>query len=430
MSFKFRLATSLIVLTLVGCSGKTAANAASGGESAAGGSGPSVATSSGTRVEAIKDPTLNNMNAFDVTVPVKWHFQGTLYQGGNCTPVPDEVFRVTSPDGLSYVERMPALSWRWGTGPMAAHMPQSDCLPVNGPMSAEQFLKYVAGTLHVDYVSSDAVPAAENAKAQTALQNAQAAVAGKYAASGMQPPKSTRELARAMVSYKNGTFAMKGRLNVTIDCMETVYAGMKTLGPWGGPGHPPQMVTGASSTIEKCTGAVTYFTAPEAQFTAMLRQWDADGMGGRAEDAWQQAWIQRNTQQTNNAISAMNSAAAAARQASAQQFAQGQAVRQQMHEQFLAMMQRGTDMSMAQTQASMNARTTAASDWVDYALDQRTVADPNTGQLTKVSNQAATAWGNGAGQVYQSRDPNANPNGILPGNWTQQSIVHGNGVPQ
>jgi hypothetical protein len=425
MIFKLRFAMPLLILTLVGCSGKTAANAASGG-----GSGPSVASAAGTRVEPIKDPTLNNMNAFEVTVPVKWDFQGTLYQGGNCMPVPDEVFRATSPDGLSYVERMPALSWQWGTGPMAAHMPQSDCLPVKGPMSAQQFLQYVAGTLHVDSIGPDTVPAAENAKAQASLQSAQAAVAGKYAASGIQPPKSTRELARGMVSSKNGTFAMKGRLNVTVDCMETVYAGMKTLGPWGGPGHPPQMVTGAPSTIDKCTGAVTYYTAPENQFTAMLQQWDVSGMGGRAEDSWQQAWIQRNQQQTNNAISAMNAAAAAQRQASAQQFAQGQAVRQQMHEQFMATMQRGTDMSMAQTQANMNARSTATSDWVDYALDQRTVADPGTGQLTKVSNQASTAWSNGSGQVYQSKDPNANPNGILPGSWTQQTSVHGNGAPQ
>ena len=59
-----------------------------------------------------------------------------------------------------------------------------------------------------------------------------------------------------------------------------------------------------------------------------------------------------------------------------QQFDHDQAVRQQMHEQFLSTMQRGTDMSMARAQAGMNARSTAASDWVDYALNQRTVMNP------------------------------------------------------
>jgi hypothetical protein len=67
---------------------------------------------------------------------------------------------------------------------------------------------------------------------------------------------------------------------------------------------------------------------------------------------------------------------------------------------------------------------------VDYALDQRTVADPNTGQLTKISNQAATSWSNGTGQMYISKDPNANPNGYLQGTGTQQNYVHGDGTPQ
>jgi hypothetical protein len=95
---------------------------------------------------------------------------------------------------------------------------------------------------------------------------------------------------------------------------------------------------------------------------------------------------------------------AAAMQAQQQQFNHQQAMRRQMHEQFLATMQWGTDISMAQTQASMFARTTAASDRVDYALDP--------GQVNKVSS-----------------DVNANPNGVLQGAWTKQQAVHGNGTP-
>src|SRR5450432_1890354 len=37
-----------------------------------------------TRVEYITDPSMNNMNAVSVTVPAKWHFQGVLFQGGQC----------------------------------------------------------------------------------------------------------------------------------------------------------------------------------------------------------------------------------------------------------------------------------------------------------------------------------------------------------
>ena len=86
---------------------------------------------------------------------------------------------------------------------------------------------------------------------------------------------------------------------------------------------------------------------------------------------------------------------------------------------------------MARTQAAMNARSTATSDWVDYALDQKTVADPNTGQISKVSNAYTRTWIDDTGKVsYQTNDPNANPNGVPPGNWTQQQTVHGDDTPR
>jgi len=94
----------------------------------------------------------------------------------------------------------------------------------------------------------------------------------------------------------------------------------------------------------------------------------------------------------------------------------------------MATMQRGTDMSMARTQQSMNARSTATSDWVDYALDRQTVRDPNTGQISKVSSTYGYTWVDETGKTsYQTNDPNANPNGVLSGTWTQQKVVHGDG---
>jgi len=107
-----------------------------------------------------------------------------------------------------------------------------------------------------------------------------------------------------------------------------------------------------------------------------------------------------------------------------------QAVQQQMHNEFLATMQRGTNLSMQRTQANMYARSTAASDWVDYALDQKTVMDPNTGQLNKVSSSYSYTWVDSTGKVgYQTNWADANPNGVLPGTWTRQQVVHGNGAP-
>jgi hypothetical protein len=83
--------------------------------------------------------------------------------------------------------------------------------------------------------------------------------------------------------------------------------------------------------------------------------------------------------------------------------------------------------AMTNANASMNARSTAASDWVDYALDQQTVA--GAGGTAKVSSAYSQTWTNGT-QWYQTNDPNSNPNGVLSGNWTQATQVHGNGQPK
>src|ERR1035438_9179834 len=88
MRTKGRLATILIALALFGCKGPlqtSAANAAEGSSGASAGDGATAPSASGgsPHKEYVTDPTLNNMNAYDVTIPAKWHFQGTLFQGGN-----------------------------------------------------------------------------------------------------------------------------------------------------------------------------------------------------------------------------------------------------------------------------------------------------------------------------------------------------------
>ena len=50
-----------------------------------------------------------------------------------------------------------------------------------------------------------------------------------------------------------------------------------------------------------------------------------------------------------------------------------------------------------------------------------------SGGTVKVSSAYSQTWSNGKNQWFQTNDPNANPNGVLPGNWTQDVKVHGNG---
>ena len=379
---------------------------------------PAAASAGAVRTEHITDPTLGDVVAFDIRVPAKWHFQGTLGQGGQCVGVPFQVFRLTSPDGLSFVERMPTLGWSWSSGPGVPS--NKDCLPLKESVSAQRFLKYLASILKVDYVADEAVPAAENANAQKMIADSAAAYAPKYAASGLEPPHSSRELARAVVRYKNGSFAMKGLLQTTVDCMESTQPGMKSV-LRGVSDRPP--IKNA-----RCTAGVRYTVAPEDQFAGVVAMLAADKIGASPNSAWEQAWIQRNQRQGAQMIQQIAAQGAAQRAASAAQFNHDQAVRQHMHEQFLATMQRGTDMSMARAAESTNANHVAAQDWVDYSLDQQTVRDPHTGQVSKVSSGYNATWVDSSGKTsYQTNDANANPNGTLPGTWTRQQIVHGDG---
>ncbi len=419
------LATAVVAVVLWGCNSGAAGvpGAAGGGAAAAGGSGGAAAAGGGgIQTEQIPDPSLNNMTAVTVPVPAGWHFQGVLMQGGKCVGTPFAVFRSTSPDGLSAMEKQPVMGWRWGTGPMASSGP-TDCLPMKGALGAQAYLKYLAATMNVTYVADVPEPAAENQAAQAGLQSAEAQYAAQYAARHQTPPKDTRELARARVSFQNGSFAMLGELRVTLDCSETVTPGMKSV--------VPGMASRPASTVDQCTAGTRYYTAPAAQFAQVVALWDAPGMGAKQSMPWQQAWLQRNQKQADQIESANIASTNAAMAASARKFQQDMAVQNQMHQEFMATMQRGKNMSMAQANASLNARSTATSDWVDYALDEQTVADPTTGQVSKVSSASSYTWIDSTGKTsYQTPDVNANPNGVLPGNWTKQTVVHGNGTPK
>jgi hypothetical protein len=383
-----------------------------------------AAGAGGTRTETVPDTTLNNMPAYTVTLPANWHFQGVLLQGaglGKCPPYPEGVWRATSPDGLSVVESLPTMAWVYGTGPQAAYAPKTGCLPLKQAISAQDFLKYLAATLQMAYIADEPIPG-ENAKAQQELRDAEAKAAAQWAAMRLTPPRKIVDLAQATVAFKNGTFAMKGRLHVKLDCTETKHAGMKSI-LRGMPDTPP-------SVMDDCQANAMVTTAPEDRLAAVLKQWSAPGMGPQTMHDWGDAWVKRAAEQSQQQNNAMLAAAQKRFQAQQQAIRHSMAVQQQMHEQFMQNMQAGTDRSMARAAEVANSNHRMAQDMVDYSLDRQTVMDPGTGQISKVSSAYSSTWVDASGKTsYQANDPNANPNGVLPGNWTRQAVVHGDGTP-
>ena len=370
-----------------------------------------VPTPNGMQKVFIPDPVFN-MNAFEAFIPAKWHFQGTVVQGTTCFPVPFAVFRATSPDGLTMLEKLPNLEWRWGTSPTLGKN-QGNCLPLKRAMTAKEMLQYVAATMKVEYVSDEPVPAGLLEAARKSKAQAQAAYSG-----GMKPPTETIDMARAIVRFRNGTFTIKGLLSGSVDCTQS-----SIMNP--SPRQPPW-------TTNTCQANIRYVHAPEAQFQAAVELLDPSHAGAFALSRWGQAWIAQSRRQEAAGVAAIKRQGeinVANATASGEQFRHSQEVRQRMNDEFNATIQRGTQMSMNQTAAAGNARHTSASNWVDYSLDQQTVRDPVTGVANKVSSAYSYTWVDSTGKTsFQTNDVNVNPNGALQGTWTKQQVVNGDGT--
>ena len=110
----------------------------------------------GMRQGILHDPVLN-MTAFVVNYPQGWHLEGRVWQGSQCNSVPAQIFRITSPDGLIMVERMPSFDWSWGSSPMNAGGQGKGCLPLNDRISASQFLKQLSAIMQVEYLHEDSL---------------------------------------------------------------------------------------------------------------------------------------------------------------------------------------------------------------------------------------------------------------------------------
>jgi hypothetical protein len=353
----------------------------------------------------IHDPSLD-LDAFTVPYPAKWHFQGTFVNGTGCSQIPMPVYRVFSPDGLTEIERLPRLDWRWSNIPNAPKTPDG-CLPFKEELTATDLLKYLSAMLKVEYVGPQPVAPDKVARYSQALA---ATAAQQTGGNGLHRFPDTGELASALVRYKNGSFTMEGLLYAQVRCLHTQMGPANKL--WD---------------IHTCWANVKYTHAPEAQFKAVTNQ-VTDVVNEVVNPQWMGAYMQRQQREGQAALDAQMRRNNAQLAGQYQQFQQGQAARQRMNDEFISTMQRGTQMSMNQAAQVANSNHTISSDYVDYSLDQQTVRDPNTGQLSKVSSTSSYTWLDASGKTaYQTNDANANPNGTLQGTWTRQQVVHGDG---
>ena len=409
----FTILATIAVLTM-GCKSSlespSAAGAASGGSGAQSVGKVASATyvsgaplSNKLTTATISDPSLNNMASATLTIPAGWKLQG-ITMISPCTFSPWPVFRAYSPDGLMQMRSEPVFGWRWR--PNVKGMNNSGCANISSPISATQFLQYYLGTIQggVHVVGTMAISSQYQQWAQGLAANLNQIQSGAAAA---MRSNNTADTAAMRIETVDGTFVVEERLRTVVEC-STISNTSTAL--YGG----------------TCWARVDVLTAPQGQLDALVHLVDSNNLPhGVNSPQWTQAALQRQQQQGAQAIAALTAQEKQESQMLDQQFQQIMQRSQQEHAAFMQQQESQFQSAMNNANASMNAQSTAASDWVDYSLDQQTVAGPNG--TAKVSSAYSQTWTNGS-QWYQTNDPNSNPNGVLSGSWTQTTQVHGNGT--
>jgi hypothetical protein len=354
----------------------------------------------------ITDPSLNNIVSATLTIPAGWKLQGITMISA-CTFSPWPVFRAYSPDALMQMRIEPVIGWQWH--PNLKGTFNSGCANLSGAVSAAAFLQYYLGSIPggVHVVGPMSVTPAYSQWAQgLATQKNQLA---SRAPAAMQT-QNTADTAALRIEVVNGSFVVEERLRTAVECSMTVNASSPYYGG-------------------TCWARVDVLSAPEGQLDALVQLVDSNNLPHGVNSAqWTQAALLRQQRQGAQALAALTAQEQQESKMIYQQFQQIMQRSAAEHQAFMQQQESQFESAMNNANASMNAQSTAASDWVDYSLDQETVLNPD-GSTTKVSDQYSQTWTNGS-QWYQTNIPNSNPNGVLQGNWTPTTQVHGNGTPE
>jgi hypothetical protein len=403
----------VVALLIAGCSSGSNSGSAAAATADGAGAGASAGTAayvSGTPLSnqlttaTINDPSLGNIVAATLTIPAGWKLQG-IEMISACTFQPWPVIRAYSPDGLMQYRIEPVIGWQWHPNLRGAL--NSGCANISGQISAAALLQYYLGTMQggVHVVGTMPVPSAYSQWAQgLAAQKNQLQA---NAPAGIRT-SNTADAAALRIEVVDGSFVVEERLRTVVACSVD---------------NNPGALNGGT-----CWARVDVLTAPQGRLDALVQLVDSNNLPhGVNTPQWQQAALARQQKQGAQAIAALTAQEQRENAMLYQQFQQIMQRSQQEHAAFMQQQESQFESAMNNANASMNAQSTAASDWVDYALDQQTVAGPNG--TAKVSSAYSQTWTNGS-QWYQTNNPNTNPNGVLKGNWTLTTKVHGNGQPE
>ena len=401
-------------------SGTTASDtAASAGSTASASSGATSTTSGPTdpvpmKTVEIKDPMFN-LVAGTVSIPKDWNFEGTVLHGPGCQGlITTIVYRIYSPDLAYGIQQIPTTDFYWADDARAR--PKSPTCKLLQPVSAEDYGRLIAVRVRPGSVVDSVTASAANAGYQANLEKNTQALAAQASSMGMKNHATmTGEIKELHIHYDLNGHPEDEVLGVTMTRTDQPVSAIVS--------KPGQIMQTAWEHMISSSPSVVGTRAPHGQLASHQALWEAIIKSYKPNPEWNQAVVKYMQDASNRAIAA----SWATTNSILQKGAQEQAQRTQQAQAFIQNMQQQGDARREEFNANMAQRSGHAADVSDYLLDQQLFVNPTTGQTQTQSNQYNHTYSNGAGPgsaVVQTNSPNANPNGVLPGNWTELQPIH------
>ena len=380
-------------MALAGCNSQNATAAANGGATTA-----DRADKPQLKIVALPDPSFGGITAAFIAVPAGWQADGQM-TSNRCVNMPSPAWNGASSDGKSSLEVLPEFGWRWGS---TARYGQG-CAPLSGAPSAADFLKLFAAKLPANVQIVGAMPVADAFRRRE--ESFTAAMNNNNAR--LMPALRARNFGDVAAVRAADDSGHELRLRVWMQCKQ------------GGQGGD-------------CFARTDVLSTPKGRLDALTEQVDRQNLVQEVpNEQWMTAYMNRQQNIGRQYMQQLAINAKAGSDMLHQQFVDSSERLRKEHEAGMEQIQEQGQHAIANDRATVNAMSTAASDWRDYAADQQTVTGANG--TYKTSNQYSNVWSSpygpalSNGRTFGSTDNTLNPNSATDNSWTPDVKVHGNG---
>jgi hypothetical protein len=352
-----------------------------------------VNISSRTRTVEIQDPAWG-ITAVRFQIPADWSFDGMIIRDNGCGLTPTIAWRISSPDGLIGAQMMPDFGFHWSTNPSAMESFRRFHCKIMEPLSAEEFLEYVAPLVRANPSLGPLEPTDDAQQFQQAIDRYNQRT---RAAFGTAPDTGGAVRSRIQYVYRGET--IEENFAVRLQTFKTKN---------GFPGRPVSYNWLSRANVRT-------IRAPKGQLDEVIRILAPMLWAGGYD--FTQEWEQRFSQnlQRDSAL-----AMAALRQ----QAAASQAILNQNHEVFMKAQNDRFNAGQEQWKAHMDAMDRSARAYTLYAGDNQLVRNPQTGVVSTVTNKYGTnAYQENGTNNILINNTDVNPNLYLRGTYTQLENV-------